>query len=204
MSILLPMVSYPYCPLSSRDQEIRLLTVAPGPWDSDIICELHQAPLNFQPEYEALSYTWGRDAAAPSRQIVCSGTILPITQNCYDALCTLHRYFKVRTIWVDSLCINQDNDMEKGLQIPLMRDIYSKARRVFIWLGNGTKESDQALDWITQTSDYETIWIGARFVSFPALMTPKEVLKLLRLIPLVVGKFHIFAVPRGYSCIHIV
>src|ERR1700722_4534351 len=52
-SILL-MASYTYRPLSSTDQEIRLLTVAPGQWDSDIVCELHHAPLNFQPEYEAL------------------------------------------------------------------------------------------------------------------------------------------------------
>jgi hypothetical protein len=140
------------------------------------------------PTYEALSYVWGEDSDSLSRHISCSGVEIPITRNCYDALRTLHRHFGVRSIWVDAICINQDNVEEKEHQIPLMRDIYGSARRVFIWLGNGTKESDEAFTWITRESAFDSVLGVAMFKPFPAIMLPSEMLKAVRLIPLWIGK----------------
>jgi hypothetical protein len=40
-----------------------------------------------------------------------------------------------RYLWIDQLCIDQDNNVEKGPQIQLMGDIYRNAERVVIWLG---------------------------------------------------------------------
>jgi len=155
---------------------------------------LRVVSLDRNPTYEALSYTWGSDAIAPSRLILCSDMPVPITRNCYNALCTLRRNFKVCTIWVDAICINQHDGEEKNHQIPLMRDIYGKAKRVFIWLGNGTKESDEAFDWVAEASRDESVLVQARFPAFPATMAPREVLKAIRLIPLLVGEFHLLKI----------
>ena len=136
------------------------------------------------PTFEALSYVWGEDAASPPRRLTCSGVDIPITQNCYDAIRTLHCHFGIRTLWVDAICINQVNTGEKEHQIPLMRDIYSKARRVYIWLGNATPGSIHAFDWIAREAAFSTVLMGARFKPFPAVMLPSEVLKAARLIPI--------------------
>ncbi|KAM0550756.1 hypothetical protein ACHAPJ_008821 [Fusarium lateritium] len=37
-------------------------------------------------------------------------------------------------MWIDMICIDQVDNREKGLQIPLMRDIYSKASSVVVWI----------------------------------------------------------------------
>jgi ABC-type uncharacterized transport system substrate-binding protein len=47
---------------------------------------------------------------------------------------------------VDAICINQSDKTEKAQQIPLMAEIYARASRVIVWLGEEEKESNQALD----------------------------------------------------------
>ena len=49
-----------------------------------------------------------------------------------------------RPIWIDAVCINQNDDLEKSGQIPLMGEIYSKAAEVLVWLGSGSKEEQYA------------------------------------------------------------
>jgi hypothetical protein len=73
---------------------------------------------------------------------------LDITKNCYDALCQIRNQFGAVTIWVDSICINQDDEEEKASEIPLMQDIYSQAESAYIWLGNGNKGSDRGVDFL--------------------------------------------------------
>jgi len=141
------------------------------------------------PKYGALSYVWGEDSDSPSRHIFCSGVKIPITRNCYDALRTLHRHFGVCRIWVDAICINQGNVEEKEHQIPLMKEIYGSASRVFIWLGNGTGESNEAFTWITRESMLDNVFeAAALFKPFPVIMLPSEVFRIMRLIPLWIGK----------------
>lgn len=176
-----------------RGRRIRLLDLSATPrGENELRGDLKVASLDRHPIYDALSYVWGDDADSPSRQIVCSGVKLAITQNCYDALCTLRRNFGVRKIWVDAICINHKDNEEKEDQIPLMRDIYGKTRRTYIWLGRGTRESDEALDWIAQeTADYGSVLIRARFPAFPALMMPREVCREIRLIPVLISKLNL-------------
>lgn len=40
-------------------------------------------------------------------------------------------------IWIDALCINQDDDEEKGIQVQMMDRIFQEAKRVAVWLGVG-------------------------------------------------------------------
>ena len=49
-------------------------------------------------------------------------------------------------MWIDAICIDQENEKEKEHQLPLMAEIYAKARSVVVWLGRDENNSDQALE----------------------------------------------------------
>ncbi|QRD91843.1 heterokaryon incompatibility protein-domain-containing protein [Aspergillus flavus] len=71
---------------------------------------------------------------------------LPLTGSCYlpyEALSYLSRM-----LGVDAVCINQQDNQEKGYQIRLMPTIYCKASYVIVWLGKAADHSDRALDTI--------------------------------------------------------
>ena len=92
--------------------------------------------------YDALSYTWG--TADPSVECVCNGTVILLRDNLASALRYLRKSHDERYVWVDFLCINQQDESEKGFQIPNMQAIYSKASKVVIWLGDSPIIDDTA------------------------------------------------------------
>jgi hypothetical protein len=85
------------------------------------------------PEYEALSYTWG--APDRDRSMRCNGVDFPITENLDGALRRLRKEYRSRVIWIDQICINQNDDYERSQQVGIMKDIYSGAQKVSAWLG---------------------------------------------------------------------
>jgi hypothetical protein len=106
----------------------------------------------------ALSYTWGREDSAQGI-INIRGTQLKITTNGKDALVSLMRgYFREQfrdkhkefRIWIDAVCINQADQIEKYTQLAVMGEIYTNVTVVYIWLGQGTKESDEAMQYISR------------------------------------------------------
>ena len=96
-------------------------------------------------EYEALSYAWGE--GAQSKHIDCGQHKLPITDNLCKALIQLARE-KSRTLWVDQICINQKDMLERSTQVRIMAEIYRKATGVIVWLGEATSLSKSAFDWM--------------------------------------------------------
>ncbi|KOC10312.1 hypothetical protein AFLA70_171g002391 [Aspergillus flavus AF70] len=99
--------------------------------------------------YEALSYVWSGDeegSAEKHKEIILHGHTVPITANLHAALVNLRDHQLERVLWVDAICINQDDMDEKNQQIPLMRTIYAQADRVIIWLGEAFKDGDKALE----------------------------------------------------------
>ena len=164
-------------------RSIRVLDLQPslaGP-EGPIRGSLRVVSLDKNPSYEALSYVWGKTGI--SHHIICDGTELPLTKNCYDALLRLRRRNRSTTIWVDSICINQSDFEERGKQVKLMRDIYWNAKKVYIWLGPGNKNSDDALDWLLSASLEKHPLLGRKFRNFPGNMMPSEALKLFRMLP---------------------
>ncbi|KAF2994963.1 hypothetical protein E8E13_002997 [Curvularia kusanoi] len=142
---------------------IRLLRLLPskdrtGP----IQCELFHYSLRAidtrTHPYEALSYVWGRSENPQSISIRendakdgCRFTTesnLPITENLHAALLHLRYQTHDRVIWIDAVCINQNNEREKEQQIQFMAKIYALANRVIVWLGEAAEDSDRALHWI--------------------------------------------------------
>lgn len=83
--------------------------------------------------FEALSYTWG--SWEDCRWILLNGHRFTVTQNLWDALRRLKRFYAIRRLWVDQVCINQRDNDERSKQVRLMGKIFSSASQVLVWLG---------------------------------------------------------------------
>ncbi|KAK1517856.1 heterokaryon incompatibility protein [Colletotrichum costaricense] len=100
--------------------------------------------------YEALSYTWADSSGDSTRCrpmfIGSYWDIIPITRNCENALRSIRLVGEsFRSIWVDSLCINQDDTEERNAQVALMPQIYAAAIGVLAYLGPAADDSERAL-----------------------------------------------------------
>ncbi|OAL03178.1 HET-domain-containing protein, partial [Phaeosphaeriaceae sp. SRC1lsM3a] len=84
------------------------------------------------PDFQALSYCWGKDLG--KAEIWVSGTKLNVSTNLEAALRSSGVAVGTR-IWVDAICINQNDLYEKSYQVKMMGQIYSKAKKVITWLG---------------------------------------------------------------------
>lgn len=121
---------YTYSPLP-RGETFRYMTLEPGGPKDGLRCSLRTA-LFTDTNYEALSYVWGTETR--DHNIICDGHLLKITKNLHDALTRL-RTSEPRTLWVDSICINQRNIHEKTHQLDWMGRIYASAHRVLVYMG---------------------------------------------------------------------
>lgn len=117
-------------------------------------------------KFNALSYCWGPEADGGN--VTISDQNLSVRRNLLDALdhfvsgietqyrevgierkIRLHRHEKLLPlhdlIWIDALCINQKDIAEREHQIALMRQIFEKAHRVYVWLGTPKNECGSRL-----------------------------------------------------------
>jgi hypothetical protein len=121
---------------SPASQWIRLLHIDPNQHRSPVSCRLLVSSLQEHPEYDALSYCWGSQPPSPSYTITVNGRPgLCVTKHLLQALQRLRRKDRVRTVWIDAICINQLDTLERNNQVQLMRQIYTQARLVVVWLG---------------------------------------------------------------------
>ncbi|KAF4539592.1 Heterokaryon incompatibility protein [Lasiodiplodia theobromae] len=124
--------TFDYKPLESPNA-FRTFTLLPGSSSEPVQCTINnRAPDDVTP-YEALSYVWGKETDRTN--IVCDGKELNIPQNLSDFLLQLRSPTEARVLWADSICISQDDEKEKGLQIRLMRSIFQEATKVLVWIG---------------------------------------------------------------------
>ena len=114
--------------------------------------------------YEAISYSWADQL--PTQPIQCGCGVTNVTKNCEAALRRFRPTcpYEYRLLWIDSLCINQQDIHERSQQVGIMGSIYAKAEQVLIWLGNGTEPIKgvapnetqshvDAFDWMVRVAD---------------------------------------------------
>lgn len=118
----------------------RVLDLLPGKDNDEIQCTLRPASLTEPPAYEALSYVWGTELS--KTQISCDSAHFTTTTALYKALRHMRSSTATRTLWIDALCINQSSLTERSSQVQIMRQIYSLAFNIILWLGPDTKEDD--------------------------------------------------------------
>ena len=112
-------------------------------------CRLEEFSLAESPRFNALSYTWG----APSWDLVDEPSYnndeydwvigrvgnlsrMKIGRNLYEALQQMSESFvEDSKVWIDAICINQQDKKEKSEQVSIMGDIYARCKYATIWLG---------------------------------------------------------------------
>ncbi|KAF2031476.1 heterokaryon incompatibility, partial [Setomelanomma holmii] len=118
----------------------------------------------------ALSYTWGDQDDPDTMEL--NGHLVPIGRNPAAAL----RHLRIQDIWVclwvDALCIDQQDDVEKSLQVQRMPIIYEATSFVVIWLGTGFDGVQEAFSWLQDRSN---------FIAPPRLSVAEALTKLLTL-----------------------
>jgi hypothetical protein len=130
----------PYTPMSASPDSFRTLVLLPGTGSRPIRCELASAQLSESPSYEALSYQWGDQKRL--KAIFVNDVKVAVAENLWLALSSLRHAQHPKSLWADAICINQQDDDEKALQIPIMGSIYQRARSVIIYLGNHKTYND--------------------------------------------------------------
>ncbi|KAM0802336.1 heterokaryon incompatibility protein-domain-containing protein [Usnea florida] len=138
---------YSQAPLVTERREIRILVLAPGTSNDVLHGELIVESLDYDDlHYTALSYTWS--GSVGEHFISIGGAPLYITENLSLALRRIRGPTRPRNMWVDAICINQDDHEEKAIQVNLMGHIYASATRTIVWLGEKSADSDVAMDFI--------------------------------------------------------
>jgi hypothetical protein len=135
-------MSFTYEPLIQVDDvpSIRLLTLSPGTGDEALSATVSSMSLAAANLYEALSYHWGNPRL--SKAIICNGQEHGITENLHQALWWLRHETQERRLWVDAICINQQDVEERNQQVSIMRSIYEKADCVIAWIEFDEKDHE--------------------------------------------------------------
>lgn len=136
-----------YQPLDPSKNQVRLMRMLHD-GTTDIRCELATFSLNDRPEYIALSYAWTKEA--PTRKITLNGHDFRVRPNLFAYLELMKKEHHDQWIFIDAICVNQDDVVEKGSQVDRMGDIYRNAAEVVSWLGIEVPPDTKLID--------ETIW----------------------------------------------
>ncbi|KAH8781806.1 heterokaryon incompatibility protein-domain-containing protein [Hyaloscypha sp. PMI_1271] len=133
----------------------------------DIEIEIIRVPSSAPPAYEALSYVWGSPERTHEVTVKTSSkkcfprrsrrgrflsgrskfelSHLAISRNLFIALQHLSFTKKPRLLWIDAICINQDDVAERSEQVKKMASIYGSAQLVILWLGEEAHQSSSAI-----------------------------------------------------------
>lgn len=60
---------------------------------------------------------------------------IPLTKSLDEALTDLPQHLETGYLWIEQICINQRDRGEQQKQVLLMKEIYTAAKRVLVWLG---------------------------------------------------------------------
>ncbi|QDS75626.1 hypothetical protein FKW77_006754 [Venturia effusa] len=140
------LTSYTYKPLD-RGESIRILVLQPAseflsPLAGELLHDDREHILNDladSQQYETVSYAWGETIF--THWITLDGTArLSITANVDSMLRHLRKGHRRVRLWVDAICLNQEDAEEKAVQVQLMGEIYQHAHKLHIWLGPGDDE----------------------------------------------------------------
>ncbi|OCL01994.1 hypothetical protein AOQ84DRAFT_305531 [Glonium stellatum] len=185
--------NYQYESLPSSTS-IRLLELTPSAKSKAIYCSLKVFELQDAPAFDALSYTWapivsskvsttepqyndpengisGRQCRYP---ITCDGQSILVTANLRNALQMLSKSIvakrevtKQKYIWIDALCVNQEDITERNAQVANMAETFKAAQSVIVWLGEEDEFTADAVKVIEQISAIpETEWQSAGYTDF--------------------------------------
>lgn len=185
-------MSFVYSSLPT-EESIRLLELQPQQNDT-ISFSLVTHELASAPPYDALSYTWDSPASQwlPQDHVVtdgkniegdCCGKSFSIRENLWSALKVLQSLDlstfdrrRSRYLWIDAVCINQEDNSEKAVQVQMMGRIFETAQKVIAWLGPEDQTTNDVFTAIERLSSIprekynncvipEDLWMPESYIS---------------------------------------
>jgi hypothetical protein len=137
---------YHYRQLDRGRKEIRLLVLDPGSGTDIIRCSLQHVFLDHdhKPLYETISYVCGDPHARAT--IILNDTEVKVLESSEAVLRRMRLKDKSRTLWIDSICINQYDNTERNHQVGMMYQIYTNTFRNLVWLGDDDGHTAKAID----------------------------------------------------------
>ncbi|KAI0976931.1 heterokaryon incompatibility protein-domain-containing protein [Xylaria arbuscula] len=142
------MPSFSYPPLTAGLDAIRVLKLSPGGFSEPLVGTLTPVLFSDKPKYVALSYTWGfsypdnsklpisyHESTRDGGYLTLNNEPLWVGHNLYLALLHLRSLTHPITLWVDAICINQEDTNERNQQVSLMAFTFTRAIKVISWVG---------------------------------------------------------------------
>ncbi|KAH7075840.1 heterokaryon incompatibility protein-domain-containing protein [Paraphoma chrysanthemicola] len=169
---------FQYEPLDLRQLSIRLVRILPElSKDGLIQCNILHAS-HTTASYVCLSYvwdyvpTWDNNADARTERVVLTdGRRLYVRRNLFDFLSMAQHLMVTGNLeansflgsslfWIDAMCINQSDPLERNHQVAQMGEIYSHASSVHVWLGKAMPkllDNVSSSDEVTRNDERKTI-----------------------------------------------
>lgn len=154
--------TYQYEPLPSGQPAIRLLRLVEQPI-GDVAYEIRWFTSENAPQYTVLSYVWGDNSRV--HQIQANGKCILITENLKVFFDETKRRRNSQPnpstwpfgwLWVDAVCINQEDSNERSEQVAMMKAIFEKAHSLIMWLGEESNEVADAVEYIRNIASLKT------------------------------------------------
>ncbi|KAK3313330.1 heterokaryon incompatibility protein-domain-containing protein [Apodospora peruviana] len=141
---------------------IRLIDLEQGAEADLLSISIQVHELESAPPYDALSYTWGDPSSPPveltmstaDEDVLCHGKPLTVKPNLASALRALRTPSptpgklgipRQELIWIDAICINQEDLVERASQVSMMGEVYGRAETVIVWVGPEDASTDDAM-----------------------------------------------------------
>jgi hypothetical protein len=191
---------YVYRPLDATKNEIRLLMLHSSTKDDEPVkAQLQHFALEDDGRpgatarmssalrmFKALSYTWGD---SPKKvNITLDGHQFPVTENLFAALKNVRNANEAAIAataasgkavasfwWIDAICINQEDVLERNKQVTMITRIYKRSRGVHIWLGGEGEDSDMAMDLVEKIVSFKRVGPGEKEIVYPDCSMEKKV-----------------------------
>jgi hypothetical protein len=153
---------FTYLPLEAG--HVRFLRLEPGKHGSPLHGQLSPSSLgdwteSSKKKFTALSYVWG-PTSVTRRWMKIDGFMFHIRPNLFEALQAARSLLEKkpevsRLLWIDAICVNQEDIPERNAQVAKMGRIYRDANHVLAWLGQRTKDSEVAFLSLMTLHEYE-------------------------------------------------
>ncbi|KAK1751248.1 heterokaryon incompatibility protein-domain-containing protein [Echria macrotheca] len=124
---------YEYQPITAPNT-VRLLKIEPRLFRLRCSLVEHHLDAKDAAPFDAISYRWGA-SSEKTKVLDFGGKILPIPASAHEIIWNRASLWRTRLMWIDAICIDQEDQNDKNQQVGLMRDIYNKADRTIVWLG---------------------------------------------------------------------
>lgn len=152
--------NFVYEPLKPENREVRLLRIDTDSTSEQLKCHLVHFSLEDKIPFIALSYAW-KDPTLLIEGDLPTEISIQLDDHTFHVghnLATALGYFYRHTsgwLWIDAICINQNDLDERSEQVLLMGAIYTQAESVLVWLGRESHQSNQAVDFIKSVAKFD-------------------------------------------------